>query len=706
MTLGVSEDHRTLHDTVRHWVEAREALRSARDTLDEPTDALPPFWDELAGMGWLGLHVDEAHGGSGYGLTELAVVLEELGRACAPGPIVPTVLAAAVIDRMGDDDARAAYLPGLVDGSSAGAVAFASDPAADEWTAVLGGVTAGVVVVPMDDGWSALPADGLTVEEHKSLDPTRRLATVRLAGERSGHRLGDEPRSGFVPDLAATLLAAESMGGAAWCVETAAAYAKDREQFGRPIGQYQAVKHRCADMLGALELARAATWDALRGGDEDEVAVAMAVTGALAADAYVTCAQGCVQVHGGLGFTWEHDVHLFLRRAMATRQLLGGEEGWHTLVVERARGGARRSMTVDLPPEAEDHRVRVRSFLDDLQAQPRDEWDAMIADTGYLVPNWPEPWGLDADAIHQLVIDEEFREARIRRRHLQVGAWVLPTLVAHGTQAQQERFIPPTLRGEILWCQMFSEPGAGSDLASLSTRAEKVDGGWSLTGQKVWTTMAHIADWGICLARSNPDAPKHLGITCFLVDMTNTGLDIRPLRELTGAEMFNEVFLDEVFVPDDLVVGEIDTGWEAARTTLANERVSMGSGSSFGPGVEGLLGHAADGASPVVVDRVGRLLAESHALAALGWRSTLRALSGAEPGPEASVRKLLGVEHEQRIQELGLGLLGPAGAIDEGDGAAWIGGYLGNRCLSIAGGTSEIQRNVIAERLLGLPKDP
>ena len=257
----------------------------------------------------------------------------------------------------------------------------------------------------------------------------------------------------------------------------------------------------------------------------------------------------------------------------------------------------------------------------------------MIADTGYLVPNWPEPWGLEADAIHQLVIDEEFREAHIRRRHLQVGAWVLPTLVAHGTAAQQERFIPPTLRGEILWCQMFSEPGAGSDLASLSTRAEKVDGGWSLTGQKVWTTMAHIADWGICLARTNPDAPKHLGISCFLVDMTSTGLDIRPLRELTGAEMFNEVFLDGVFVPDDLVVGEIDTGWEAARTTLANERVSMGSGSSFGPGVEGLLGHAADGASPVVVDHVGRLLAESHALAALGWRSTLRALSGAEPGP-------------------------------------------------------------------------
>jgi alkylation response protein AidB-like acyl-CoA dehydrogenase len=706
VTLGVTEDHRALHETARRWVEAREVGRAARATLDEPADALPPFWDELAELGWLGLHLGEEHGGQGYGLAELAVVLEELGRAVAPGPILPTVLAAAVVDRLAADDIQARLLPGLADGSTPAAVAFASDPCPDEWAAVLGGATAALVVVPIDGDWWALPTDGLTVEEHRSLDPTRRLTTVRLDGQPQGHCLGPEPRPGLVRDLAATLLGAESTGGAAWCVDTAAAYAKDREQFGRPIGQYQAVKHRCADMLGALELARAATWDAVRGGDEDEVAVAMAVTGALAPDAFATCAQGCVQVHGGIGFTWEHDAHLYLRRAMATRQLLGGEEGWQALVVERARGGARRAMTVDLPPEAEGHRREVRTFIDQLHATDRDEWDRLIADAGYLVPNWPSPWGLDAGALEQLVIDEEFRSAHIRRRHLQVGAWVLPTLVAHGSAEQRERFIPATLRGEVLWCQMFSEPGAGSDLASLSTRAERVRGGWSLTGQKVWTTMAHIADWGICLARTNPDVPKHLGISCFLVDMTSTGLDVRPLRELTGAEMFNEVFLDEVFVPDAMVVGEVDTGWEAARTTLANERVSMGSGSSFGPGVEALLAQADAEASPVVVDRVGRLLAESHALAALGWRSTLRALSGAEPGPEASVRKLLGVEHEQRIQELGLGLLGPAGAIDEEEGAAWIGGYLGNRCLSIAGGTSEIQRNVIAERLLGLPKDP
>ena len=187
------------------------------------------------------------------------------------------------------------------------------------------------------------------------------------------------------------------------------------------------------------------------------------------------------------------------------------------------------------------------------------------------------------------MIDEEFAAARVRRRHLQVAAWVLPTIIGHGTDEQKQRWVMPSLLGEIAWCQMFSEPGAGSDLASLTTRATRVDGGWSLTGQKVWTTMAREADWAICLARTNPDAPKHLGITCFMLDMATPGIDIRPLRELTGMAMFNEVFLDDVVVPDDCVVGPVDGGWECARTTLANERVTMAQGSSFGPGVASLV---------------------------------------------------------------------------------------------------------------------
>ncbi|MCB1003774.1 MAG: acyl-CoA dehydrogenase family protein [Acidimicrobiales bacterium] len=366
-------------------------------------------------------------------------------------------------------------------------------------------------------------------------------------------------------------------------------------------------------------------------------------------------------------------------------------------------------MAVELPEGHEDVRREVRRFVDETTAADKSEWTPRMAAAGYLVPYWPEPWGRAAGPLEQLVIDEEFAAAGLRRPHLQVGAWVLPTLIAHGTPEQQERWIPGTLRGEISWCQMFSEPGAGSDLASLATRAERAEGGWRLTGQKVWTTLAHQADFAICLARTSPDRPKHEGITCFIVDMSAPGLDIRPLRELTGHEMFNEVFLDGVFVPDDAVVGGVDDGWRAARTTLENERVSMGSGSSFGPGVENLLrlaltdGRAGD---PLVLDRLGQLLAEGQSLAVLGLRTTLRALAGAEPGPESSVRKLLGVEHEQRVQEAGLALLGPDGAAADGEAALWIAGFLGNRCLTIAGGTSEVQRNVIAERLLGLPRDP
>ena len=357
----------------------------------------------------------------------------------------------------------------------------------------------------------------------------------------------------------------------------------------------------------------------------------------------------------------------------------------------------------NLPDEIA-HKVHNALHLtrDDMQ-----RWAKILGQKGWLGYGWPKQFGGPGwTAVQKHLFEEETALAGAPRIVPFGPVMVAPVIMAFGSPEQQQRFLPGIASGEVWWSQGYSEPGAGSDLASLSTKAERVEGGWALTGQKVWTTMAHIADWGICLARTDPNAAKHLGISCFLVDLKTPGIEVRPLRELTGAEMFNEVFFDAVFVPDDLVVGEIDAGWETARTTLANERVSMGSGGSFGPGVEGLLAKAAEDASPVVLDHVGRLLAESHALAALGWRSTLRALTGAEPGPEASVRKLLGVEHEQRIQELGLGLLGPAGAVDEGEGAAWIGGYLGNRCLSIAGGTSEIQRNVIAERLLGLPRDP
>jgi alkylation response protein AidB-like acyl-CoA dehydrogenase len=259
---------------------------------------------------------------------------------------------------------------------------------------------------------------------------------------------------------------------------------------------------------------------------------------------------------------------------------------------------------------------------------------------------------------------------------------------------------------------MFSEPGAGSDLAALQTRADRVEGGWKVNGQKVWTSMAQVADWAILLVRTSgtgkgPD--RHKGITYLLLDMTTPGVDVRPLRELTGNAAFNEVFLDDVFVPDDCLVGAVGGGWPLARTTLANERVAMSSGSPFGRGVEDVLadvvargGYDAD---PLLRDRVGALVCEAHGQALLAFRTTLRQLSGAEPGPASSVRKLVGMRHQQDAAELRFELLGEQGLVTEDDSGRLAHTMLNTRCLTIAGGTSEVLKNVVGERLLGLPRD-
>jgi alkylation response protein AidB-like acyl-CoA dehydrogenase len=732
MSIAVGEDREALAAAARRFAAERCPPAVARAAIDAGSegDARPPFWDELAKLGWLGLAVPEADGGEGYGYGELAVVLDELGRAVAPGPFLPTAWAAAVAPPAHRADLAAGRRVGAVAlaATIAGARGDADDGGAGEGEVRLTGVAgpvlcgagADLLVVPVTvagaERWAVVAGTDVAATALDPLDATRGLARVELRAT-PGTLVPGLTRA-RVEAVGVALAAAEAAGGAAWCVDTAAAYARDRRQFGRPIGQFQAVKHRCADMLVQLEELRAVAWDAaaaLDGDpDADDTALAVAAAGAVAFEAFATVAKDCIQVLGGIGFTWEHDAHLYLRRATALRQLFGGPGPWRAAAARAALGGVRRHLAVDLPPEAEALRAEVSDTVERIAALPTGERRVPLADAGLLVPHWAPPWGRDAGAVEQVVIDQELRRAKVRLPHLMVGAWAAPTIAVHGTPEQQERWVRPTLYGEITWCQLFSEPEAGSDLASLTTRATRTAGGWRLDGQKVWTTMAAEADWGICLARTNPDAPKHLGITYFVVDMREAGIDVRPLRELTGLAMFNEVFLDGVFVPDDAVIGEVDGGWPLARTTLANERVSMGSGSSFGGGIEALVklvGERAaagelDPEDARLLDGLGALVAEAHALAAIGLRSTARSLAGAAPGPEASVRKLLGVEHDQRTQEMGLLLLGPEGATTIGAAAQWTYGFLANRCLTIAGGTSEIQRNVIGERLLGLPRDP
>jgi alkylation response protein AidB-like acyl-CoA dehydrogenase len=732
MPIGIGEDHEELRRTVRRWLEARCPPEVPRALLDAEVETMPPFWDELAGQGWLGIHVAEEHGGQGFGMLELAVVVEEMARAVLPGPAVPTMLAAAVVAAGADDAQRKVLLTPMVDGTTPtavvlpGAGALEATRAGDgslevhgEVSPVLGATLAARLLAPVtldatETVWCVLDVGGeVTTAPLASLDPTRRVGSIRVEhAVVLPERQLPAVSSIAVRDLALVLAAAECAGGGRWCLEVGTAYAIERRQFGRPIGQFQAIKHRLADMLVAVEQVTALAWDtaqAADAGDATQAQLSAVLAGAFGLDAYVECAKGCIQILGGMGFTWEHDAHLHLRRALSLRQLVGPSRALRAEATRAALHGSRRRLALDLPEEADRVREHVRAVVAEVAAAPDShERRRRLVDTGLLTPHWPVPWGRGAGPVEQLVIDEELAAAHVHRPHLAVGAWALPTIIAHGSPEQQERWVGPTMRGELVWCQLFSEPGAGSDLAALAMRATRHDGGWVLNGQKVWTSIAMRADWGICLARSDPDASKHEGITYFIVDMHTEGIEVRPLREITGAAMFNEVFFTDVFVPDDCVVGQVNGGWRLARTTLANERVSMAGGATWGFGIEGILkGIESDGTEDtVVLDGVGELLAEAQSLALLGARTTLRSVSGVEPGPEASVRKLLGAEHEQRLQEFGLMLLGARGATTEADAGRWSQGFLSARCLTIAGGTSEVQRNVIGERILGLPRDP
>jgi alkylation response protein AidB-like acyl-CoA dehydrogenase len=719
MAIGITEEHEHLRSAVRRFVDDRVGPGVVRAALDTPGGTRPDFWTALAEPGWIGLHVDEARGGSGAGLPEQAVVVEEFGRACAPGPYVPTAIVAALLQLDGGA-AASALLPTIAAGDLTATIALEGS------TLAAGGAAADVVVCETGGAWYVLDAADAGAREVGSVDLTRRFARIdpdavaRAAAANPDRRLADVTGDD-VRNLAAALFAVEAVGVAQWCVDTAAEYAKVRVQFGRPIGQFQGVKHRCADMLARVELARAAAWDAAAAAEDlrdSGSPLAIAAAAALAFDAAFANAKDCIQTLGGIGFTWEHDAHIYLRRAMTLHQLTGTPDDWRVRAARAAMQGARRRLAVDLPAaDTGAEAAGIGAFRDELRVllaeitdlKPREQ-RARLAEAGYVTPGWPAPYGRDAKALQLLVIEQELRAAKIPRPNIGVGAWALPNLIVHGTQEQRERWIMPTLRGEIGWCQLFSEPGAGSDLASLSTRATRVEGGWLLNGQKVWTSMAKEAHWGICLARTDPDAPKHDGISCFMVDMKTPGLDIRPLRELTGQAMFNEVFFDDVFVPEDCLVGREHDGWRAARTTLANERVYMGSGNTIGGGVVGVL-QALEarglGGDRVALAEAGDLVATGHALSALGFRLTLAALAGADPsGSEAAVRKLLGVQHDQHVQEVGMAVAGVEALTTEGEDAAWSSSFLFNRCLTIAGGTSDIQRNVIAERLLGLPRDP
>ncbi len=714
MTIAITDDHLELEAVTRSALDKRDARGEARRLLDGADEALPAYWGDAAELGWLGLHLPEEHGGSGFGLEELVVVVEQMGRAVAPGPFVPTVIAGAVLAATADDATKARLLPGLASGEVVGAVALGGSVTVDGDTAsgdagvVLGGGLAGLLLVAGGDDVAVVEVgDGVTVVVPANLDPTRRSARVTLDGAAATVIPG--ARRTLV-DLARLVLAAEAVGLAREATEMAAAYAKERIQFGRPIAMFQGVKHHCANMAVATELATSAVWDAARaaatGGDQLTYAAAVAVT--LAAPAADLCANLSTQVHGGIAITWEHDAHLFMRRATTLLAVLDPEAVAAELT-DLTRAGVVREKAVELPPEAEPIRDEVRAFAESVKGLPAEEQRARLIETGYVQPHWPKPYGRDAGPVEQLVVAEELKAAGITKPAYGITGWVILTLIQYGTEDQVARWVKPALDQEVIWCQLFSEPDAGSDAAGVKTKATRVDGGWKINGQKVWTSGAHVAGMGFATVRTNPDVPKHEGITMVVVDMHAEGVEVRPLKMTTGGSEFNEVFFDDVFVPDDDVVGPVDGGWTVARATLGNESVSIGGGqggmATPGSALVALLDahpdRLAGGAS-----RVGRYEANHQAMGLLNLRSVYRAVAGAGPGPEGAITKLVLSELGHEAVAIQTALHGPAVPFMDGDAAMSNFMVLIHRGMSIAGGTSEIKRNQIGERILGLPRDP
>lgn len=728
MSIAITPEHYELADSVRSLVARVAPSEVLHAALESPVENPPPYWQAAAEQGLQGVHLAESVGGQGFGILELAVVLAEFGYGAVPGPFVPSAIASALIAA---HDPQAKVLAELATGAAIAAYALDSGLTATrhgdvlvirgEVRAVPAAAQASVLVLPVAiesrDEWVVLRNDQLEIEAVKSLDPLRPIAHVRAnAVDVSDDALLSNLTMTTAHALMSTLLSAEAVGVARWATDTASAYAKIREQFGRPIGQFQAIKHKCAEMIADTERATAAVWDAARALDDagessSDVEFAAAVAATLAPATAQRCTQDCIQVHGGIGFTWEHDTNVYYRRALMLAACFGRGSEYPQRVVDTATTAGMRPVDIDLDPSTEKLRAQIRAEVAALKAMPREPRTVAIAEGGWVLPYLPKPWGRAASPVEQIIIAQEFTAGRVKRPQIAIATWIVPSIVAFGTDNQKQRLLPPTFRGDIFWCQLFSEPGAGSDLA---TKATRVDGGWRITGQKIWTTGAQYSQWGALLARTDPSAPKHNGITYFLLDMKSEGVQVKPLRELTGKEFFNTVYLDDVFVPDELVLGEVNRGWEVSRNTLTAERVSIGGSDStflptLGEFVDFVRDYRFEGQfDQVARHRAGQLIAEGHATKLLNLRSTLLTLAGGDPMAPAAISKLLSMRTGQGYAEFAVSSFGTDAVIGDTERlpGKWGEYLLASRATTIYGGTSEVQLNIIAERLLGLPRDP
>jgi len=740
MTLGLSPEQQALGDAVVQFATRHAPIAETRDSFDAlAAGQLPAWWETLAANGFHAVHLPERLGGQGGRLIDAACVLESAGRTLLPGPLLPTVTTGAVALLADPSPSAESLLRDLASGLPAAVVLpdggdFRARADGDGWlVSGQSDVTAGVcsaqvilVGARTDDGdlaWIVVDTQKptATVESIHGTDLVCDVGILRLNDYR-----GLEPAAltGIDADraqcVAVGLVASMMAGIAQWCVEAVTAHLRIREQFGKVIGTFQALQHNAATLLINSELATAAAWDAVRAVDEslDQLQLAAAAAAVIAVSPVPDLVLDALTMFGAVGFTWEHDVHLYWRRATSLAASMGPATRWARRLGQLTCT-QQRDMSVDLGEAESEFRAKVADTLDkaltlrndrpgrqgDYENFEAGQQRTLIAEAGLIAPHWPTPWGLDADPLQQLIIDEEFdKRPALVRPSLGIAEWILPSVLRAAPKDLQERLIPPTQRGEIAWCQLFSEPGAGSDLASLTTRATKVDGGWNIKGHKIWTSAAHRADFGALLARTDPDAGKHRGIGYFIVDMRSEGIEIQPIKTATGEAHFNEVFLNDVFVPDDMLLGAPTDGWSLAIATMAEERSAISGYVHYDRAVALRRLAAEPGPDGDDAQRaLGELDAYTNAIKALGVRETIRLLDGQASGPASSIAKVAMNGLLRRTFKATLELTGRTAMVADTDPAI-VEPYLHLPAELLGGGTREIQLNIIAHMILGLPR--
>lgn len=766
-----SEEQNLLRESLRRFLADACPSSLVRETLEGRQAFGATLWSGLAKMGCIGAAIPEQYGGSGLGPVEICVIAEELGRVLAPIPSLSTIyLFAEIVKAAGNDEQKALLLPDIARGQAIGTLAAIEMdpkgrkvPTASEVRAgklygrkhlVPDGMIADHAIVVAREGERDeslflvdLHQDGVVRRPLSTIDPTRGHARIEFDGAAALPIGAVGNGSTIISEAmarAAVFVSFEQIGGAEQALVSACDYARQRFAFGRPIGSFQAVKILLADMHVSLVIARAnalrAIWALADVAGEAEWAAARAHLSASAAFGHV--AADTIQVHGGTGFMWDSDPHLFYRRAEALGQSLGGARHWERILIEGRRSGAGGSEAVSVNEEnaaESEFRASARAWVaanapwhlreaierspvgaldlgpDALAAQKA--WQQRKHDAGWACLGWPTAYGgRDATPMERIIWhQEEGCFARLSNLFHNGQGMCAPTLMDFASDEQKAELLPRISSGQDVWCQLFSEPAAGSDLAGLRTRADRDGDGWVINGQKIWTSGGQYADWGLLIARSDFDVAKHKGLTAFFIDMRAPGVEVRPIRQMNDHSGFAEVFFHDLRIPDTQRLGGIGDGWRVALTTLSHERLAIGL--EMPTGFDDLFDYCAaleleNGPALVdrhVISRLARFECQAAGLENFMLGSLSRFAKGELPGPENSIIKLVAGKMMQDIAGFAIELQGEAGILTGTDECAFGGRFQGMLLRApatrIEGGSDQILRNILAERVLGMPPD-